>query len=151
MEDDINEYDMGYGWLKFCSNKKEYPITPRFYVNDPDAEILGQIKDLKEPGLVVKKFGNSISIFSAAPFLPSPVIRNILKEAGVHIYSNEEDQVYANSGYVGFTSLRNGKRKLLLPDKYDIYDAFTGKKLAGQVGKYEFTAKRAETRLFRLA
>ena len=47
-----------------------FRINPRFWSDDPKAQMLGMLEDVNKPGLVVKKVASWTSIYSSAP-IPS--------------------------------------------------------------------------------
>jgi hypothetical protein len=114
-----------------------FRISPRFYCDDPQAVILGTLAGLNKPGLAVKKQqGGWTSIYSSAPILPAALIRNILRAAGGHVYSNANDVVYANKNTLCIYSPAGKFRMVHLPQKSKVIDLLDGKILAD--GALEF-------------
>jgi hypothetical protein len=62
-----------------------FRINPRFWSDDPEAEVLGRLAGLDKPGLVVKKQPGWTSVYSSAAILPAALLRNIARAAGCHI------------------------------------------------------------------
>ena len=58
----------------------ETAIRPAFYVDDPQAQVLGVARSTGKPGLAVKDFGEWRSVYSSAPLLPWPLLRDIARE-----------------------------------------------------------------------
>jgi hypothetical protein len=137
-------------WMPFHTDTQDYQFTPVFYANDPDAEVIGQLKGLNQPGLVYKDLGNRKSVYSSAPMLQPEVLRNILENAGVHIYSRGHDLIYANDTYVSLTAYEAGERVLTLPQSRKISDALSGEVLAENSEQIAFDAQQYETRIFKL-
>jgi len=74
-------------------------IGPVFYCSDPDAITLGNLTykfTIVKPGFCIKEFKDWTSIYIAAPYVPSNVLRGIAKFSGVHIFSEGEDILYVN-------------------------------------------------------
>jgi hypothetical protein len=137
-------------WMSWPKDTGDYRFSPVFFGNDPDATVLGNLKGFNQPGLLFKDLGKRKSIYSSAPILHAPLLRNIFEQAGVHVYSKSNDLIYANNTFVSFTANQAGRQKLLLPKSSTLTDAFSGEKLAENVKSYEFEAKQYETRIFRL-
>lgn len=112
-------------------------IGPVFYCNDPDATTLGRLitphawRYIHElPVFCVKEFDNWKSIFIGVPNVPSNILRNIAKYAGVHIYSDYDDVVYANDNFLVVHTKHAGRRTLRLPKECDVYDLFKDESIA---------------------
>lgn len=115
-----------------------FRVSPRFYADDPEAAVLGTMgAGVDGPGLVVKEVDGFRSIFSGAPILPSSLLRGIAREAGVHIYSDAEDVVTANRGFLSIYAPRGGTRTVRLPDPATVVDLLEGDTLALDVTEFE--------------
>lgn len=101
--------------------------------------------------LAVKDMGDWTSIYSAVPNLPQGMIRNVLKQAGCHIFTESgSDVVYASSDHIALHSIFAGDRTVSLPDKFQVYDVFSGQTVAADADSFTVTLSGKETRLFRL-
>ena len=91
------------------------------------------------------------SVYSLMP-LTRYHLRAICKYAGVHIYSELDDQLFANESYVMLHSVKGGDKTIRLPGKsYTVTELYSGKKLG--TGVSVFTDKNVPagtTRLYRL-
>lgn len=131
-------------------------IGPMFYCNDPDARILGWVFTpavwfgQDAPGLTVKKYPDWTSIYAAVPNLPSKLLRNIARYAGVHIYGNENDVVFANDRIIAIHTRHPGRRDVQLPRYCDVYELLSEKQLAKNVSHYELDMEKNETCLLRI-
>lgn len=124
-----------------------------FSVQDGDAITLGT---LDSPGqeavtLASKKMRGWTSYYTITPVLPPLFYRELARLAGVHIYNDRDEALYANRSYLTVAANQAGPRTLHLPQKSDVFDPFTGAKL--HAGVIEFTHEFAatETGIFRLA
>jgi hypothetical protein len=128
-----------------------FSISPRFYSEDPDATILGTLGGVNKPGLVVKKQPDGwTSVYSAAPILPAALLRNIITEAGGHIYTTQNDVVYANKSALCIYSPSGGMRTVRLPGKMKVTDLMTGKVLADGASEFLINLQRNESVLYSL-
>jgi hypothetical protein len=126
-------------------------VSPAFYADDPDAVVLGIAESTGRPGLVVKELAGWRSIYSAAPVLSWQMMRNIARWAGVHLYNEQGDMVWANDRFVVIYSQEAGRRTIHFPDAFDVEDAYTETQLATRVHQIEIEMKRFETRLLILS
>jgi len=127
-------------------------VAPLFYVDDPEARILGQVVYSQgncRPGFALKEFAGWRSVYSAAPNLPSNLLRNIARWAGVHIYSDAGDVLYANKSFLGVHTLAGGRRVFKLPSRATAtYDVFAKKVIAGRAAEFEAVLEPGSTVLY---
>ncbi len=107
-----------------------FRISPRFWSDDPEAEVLGRLAGLDKPGLVVKKQPGWTSVYSSAPILPAALLRNIARAAGCHIYSDANDVVYANRNVLCVYAPGGGTRTIRLPHKSKVVDLLENRTVA---------------------
>ena len=82
------------------------------------------------------------------PTLTVAEIRTFLKASGVHLYTEEEDVVYAGNGYLGLHSATGGTKRLKLPGVFRIRPIF-GTDIPEQVtDTLSFVLKENGTALF---
>jgi hypothetical protein len=132
----------------FPNSREEFKFSPIFYSSDPQAQTLGVIRANKQPGLVTTKWGAGNVVYSAAPLMPAKLIRNIASESGVHIYSEDDDLVYANNIFLFITSRTSGMKKLKLPSTCNITDALSGEKISMNCQEFSISMNKNETRIF---
>ena len=134
------------------------PIGPLFHLEDPEATTLGQVVyslGRCKPGFGVKTFqgdepaGSWSSVYLAAPDLPAPVLRGIARFAGVHLYNEDGDVLYATPELLSVHSVAGGKRTFHLPKPVEVvYDLFNKQVLAKQVRIFEVELPPRSTALF---
>jgi hypothetical protein len=127
-----------------------FRVSPRFYSDDPQAQVLGTLAGLDKPGLVMKKQNGWTSIYSAAPILPAALIRGFARAAGVHIYSDAGDVVYADRNYVAIYAPGGGTRTVRLPRKGRVTDAVEEKVLAESSAEVVVKMAANETKILRV-
>lgn len=125
----------------------EFP-GPIFYADDPDAQVLSRLKDFDKPGLVRKEVGDWTSIFCASPNLPPALLRFFAARAGVHLYSDGLDGLYANRFMLCVHSSAAGARMLRSPAPTDWYDPFADEVVARGASELSLNLAQHETRLF---
>lgn len=128
-----------------------FTISPRFYADDSGAEVLGTLAGVNQPGLVVKEQpGGWKSVWSGAPIIPAPLLRNIITEAGGHIYTSSGDVVSANRSSLAIYSPEGGMRMIKLPEKLKVTNLLTGRVLADGAFEFPYTFAENESALFAL-
>lgn len=124
---------------------------PVVSIGDTGASVLGTYSDGNGTSLAVKNMGTWTSIYSAVPELPAQLLTNILKQAGVHVYSDDRDDiVYANGEYLAIHCRYGGEKTLTLPQNYSVYDVFNGKTISQNTNTITMNAEENSTTLFRL-
>jgi hypothetical protein len=118
------------------------PISPLFAINDPQVEALGYYKDSQTVAVAQKKQAGYTVVYSALPLRDPDLMRRLFREAGAHIYNDDNDVIIAGGGIVCLATkegaggkrtlrLRNGKEVELemAPASPVILDAQTGNSL----------------------
>ena len=100
-------------WVRIC------------YADDSEATVLGKLAN-GQPGLVVKKFDNWTAVYSAAPMLPTKLLRNIAQAAGAHLYIDTPDVVWATREMLAVCVKEPGRREIRLPRTATVKNLYTG-------------------------
>ncbi|MBI4026928.1 MAG: hypothetical protein HY360_18225 [Verrucomicrobia bacterium] len=127
-------------------------LDPLFLVDAPDATTLGCGGDVHDtsPAFAVKRLADWTSVYCSVPALPPLVIRNIAREAGVHIYSDMNDFVAANNWLLTVCASCDGPRTIHLPRKATVIDAMTDAVVARATDHFEATMKYGETGIWKM-
>ncbi|MCS7222152.1 MAG: beta-galactosidase [Anaerolineae bacterium] len=127
-------------------------LGPIFHLEPYGATILGNVvysQGRCRPGFGVRVFPEWTSVYVAAPNIPAPVLRGIARYAGVHIYSEAGDVLYAAPQLLGVHTLAGGERVFKLPKRVEVvYDLFAGKIIAQDAGQFQVTLPPASTALY---
>ena len=127
-------------------------LGPVFHLEDPDARILGQVvysEGRCRPGLGVKVFPEWSSIYVAAPNIPAPVLRGLARFAGVHLYSEAGDVLYATPELLSVHTVAGGPRSFSLPRKVErVYDLFNQVELGRDVERIDTVLPPRSTTLY---
>jgi hypothetical protein len=130
-------------------------LAPIFHVDDPAARVLGEVVYSQgncRPGFAVKELPGWRSVYSAAPNLPAPVLRAVARWAGVHIYSDDGDVLYANRSLLGVHTLGGGARTFRLPRRAaTVVDLFTDRTLAREADSFEVVLEPRSTALYAIS
>jgi hypothetical protein len=106
------------------------------------------------PGLGVKTFNAGTadewhSVYSATPNIPSPVLRGVARYAGVHLYNEEGDVLYATPRFVAAHTVKGGPRTFKLPQPAEVvYDLYNRKQLGQNTAEFCTQLPPASTALF---
>ena len=73
---------------------------------------------------------------------------NVLKESGVHVFSNTGDPLEANESLIVLHARTPGKKTIKLKRKADILDIYENKIIAKNTNIFEFNAQLHETKVF---
>lgn len=97
-------------------------LYPLFYAEE--GEVLGRFCENQLPAFVTKQCDGYTSVFCGTKLLQSEVIRNVARASGCHIYSDENDVLYANRNFVTIHAAKAGEKCIHLPKAcfpYELY------------------------------
>lgn len=121
---------------------------PRLYVADPDAAPLARFEDDGKVALAWKPVHGAPWLYSAAPVVPSAVLRNAARLAGAHLFSERDDWISANRSFVAVHARSDGERRFSLAAAADVVDLVSGSTLARGAMSFAASLRRGETGLF---
>jgi hypothetical protein len=91
------------------------------------------------------------SVFAPEPNLSAGVLRELARKAGVHIYSEFDEPLYASARYVALHTASGGKRTLRLPSAYRrVRELFSGRIVAENASRVEDELPAPATVLYAL-
>ena len=91
------------------------------------------------------------SVYSPKPNVPADILRSLAREAGVHIYWESEEPLYANDRLIALHTIEGGPRTVVLPKKFRrIYEVFSGRVVAENADRFEDTLTAPCTMLYEL-
>ncbi|MGO8747891.1 MAG: hypothetical protein ACLQNE_18100 [Thermoguttaceae bacterium] len=122
-----------------------------FSVDDPEAVTLGHLEGRKEVALAMKQLADWTSTYTLNPVLPAAFLRALARSAGVHLFNDRDDTLYASRNYLAVNADGSGQRTLCFPGSADLFDAFTGHPLAKRVTSFSHDFRDKETLLIRYA
>lgn len=125
-------------------------VAPVFSPDDPKATVLGTFHETTMPALAMRRFRDWTSIYSAAPSLPTPLLRAFAIDAGVHLYVDTEDVVYANASFLGLHGNDAGRRTLRFRRPVRVRDVDTDRVLADEASTLDVELPEKSTALFEI-
>lgn len=96
----------------------------------------------------VLKTGCGTSVFSGVWSLDVPFIRDVLRRAGVHVYSETSDPIEANDALVALHARFPGHKTIHLPRKATVLDVFNRRIVARDADTFSFSATLHSSWLF---
>ena len=124
--------------------------APTFYVDDPSVTIIGKMDVIDKAGFCVKDMGNWTSVYVGASVITAEILRNICRYAGVHIYSDTEDVLYANKHFVVISTREAGKKTIKLPRRTDVYEIYENRLVGKNITEFTETLPAKVTRIYLL-
>jgi len=123
-------------------------IGPIIYVDDPEATVLGEVSILDQPGFCVKEMDGWTSVYCAAPMINQYLMRNIAREAGVHIWSNSDDVILPGRSIVMMHADIGGEKVIHLPTPTDVYECYDGRLIGKNLTEIRATMKAHDTKIY---
>ncbi len=101
--------------------------------------------------LVSKDMDGWVSVFAPKPNLPAAVLHDLAQQAGVHVYSQAHEPLYANARFLAAHSLDGGDRTYHLPRTCArVTELFSGRVVAENAGEFTDRLNAPDTVLYRL-
>lgn len=138
------------GWNPEQVVGRDILVQPSFWVDDPSVTVHGRLANGK-PGLVSKRGDGWTCYYSVAFDLPPTVVRNLAREAGVHIWVDSDDAVYTDGRYLGLHASRDGIKTIRLPRPARARELISGKPSEVKGGDLTLEMRRGETVLLEFA
>jgi len=95
-----------------------------------DLTVLGHFEESGLPALVAGPCGEGYAVHASVPLLPASFFRAAAKRAGVHLYVDTEDVIWASRELLTVSVGEGGPRTLRMPREAILTDLWTNKKLA---------------------
>jgi len=111
----------------------EGSVGPVFFVDDPSAEILGYLANTREPAFAIRDHGDWKSLYLATLNFGPALFRNLTRFAGVHVWCDSDDVVYANRSLLCLHTASSGEKALRLPAAAYVTDLWSGEKISTPV------------------
>ena len=94
--------------------------------------------------------GKGMGVFSGVWSLDVPFIRDVMRRAGVHLYSDTSDPMEANDALVALHARFPGRKSVRLPRRASVLDVFGRRIVAHDADAFSFDAPLHSTSLFYL-
>ena len=136
----------------YMNREKNSKVTlyPLFYADDKDASTVARLCENALPALSVKECDGYTAIYCASRYIGSDVMRGIARFAGVHLYLENDDVVYACESFVTVHSSRTETKKIKLPKQVSAYEVYEKKYYSHKSDEIVCDMKLGETKTFKL-
>jgi len=150
----LRETDSGDGNLLIEGTGESFAaghphLSPTLAVADDRARVLARYADGGEVAIASRNMGDWTSVYCGVLQMPTSLLRDLAREAGVHIYSDQGDIVAAGNGFVGLHACSEGRKTWRMPAECRLEDVSTGEAF-GPAGEFTFEMRRGDTRLLRV-
>jgi hypothetical protein len=123
---------------------------PTFFVDDPQATVLGESVQTGRAALAVKDTNGFRSIYSEAPLLPWRLVQNIARDAGAHFYTSDGDMVWANESFLTLYAQYDGEHTIAFRRPTDVMDVWHDRKIARSATEVTLRLSQCTTALLQL-
>lgn len=115
-----------------------------------DGKVLAVYENSDTPAVVKKDCGGFVSVYSAVGDMPSSLLKDIARDAGVFIYSDTTDLVYVNSNIISVCSDTDGDVTVNMPKDGTLSEMFDGGDVEVKNGKFTLNMRRGEVKMFKI-
>jgi hypothetical protein len=99
-------------------------------------KLTGIPREAKE--LTTRQMDGWRSVYSPKPNVPASTLRRLAREAGAHIYWENEEPLYANRRLIALHTIEGGCRTVVLPKKCRrVTELFSGRVVAENASRFE--------------
>lgn len=126
------------------------PVTPLFAAADATAaETLATWPD-GSAAVAMRQTADGWSLFVGPPGLTSPLLRLAARKAGVHLFTQQDCNVYASGPYVVLHAAQDGPLVIDTGRRSEIVDLLSRQRI-GQGARVTVELKKGDTRILRVA
>ena len=125
-------------------------LNPGFYVDDPNATVLGRYCCNGKAALAMVETNGVRSVYCATAVVRSDLLASIAEWAGCHLYLHGDDVLYANESFVAIHANSDGRRTIRLKRKCSPYELYEKRFYGHDVDRFEVELKLGETRMWSL-
>lgn len=122
--------------------------NPFFYVDDPQAQVLGRYCINDKAALAMREYKGFTSVYCGAQILRSELIASLAEYAGCHLYTHTDDCLYANENFVTVHAKDSGKRTLYFKKPCDPYEVYEKRYYGRAVTELEIEMRTGQTLMF---
>jgi len=125
-------------------------IEPRFACYYSGVDVMAPLHGTQQGGLAALRTSDGTVVWSAAPNIPSSILRDLALDAGVHMYADPGNAVYACKELVAIRANKSGRQTIYLPTATDAYDCFSGESVGRNSDEVTLTLQEGDTALLYL-
>ncbi|GHV28759.1 hypothetical protein AGMMS4952_13270 [Spirochaetia bacterium] len=126
--------------------------NPFFYIEeDGEAEILGRYCINDKPAYAIKPYKGFTSVYCAAQILRSDLIQSLAEYAGCHLFSHNDDCIYANENFVTVHAKDSGERRISFKKPVSPWEVYQRRSYGSNITEITLDMRLGETLMFCLA
>lgn len=125
--------------------------NPGFYIDDPEATILGRYCCDGRPAMAMTEHTGFKSIYCAAHVLRSDMLASIANYAGCHLFTQTDDVLYANENFVAIHASSDGHKTIRFKEVCSPFEVYECRYYGKNVNEIELDMKLGETKMWSLS
>lgn len=126
------------------------PVLPDVTIEPaPGDVVMARLEDGR-PGVVMHREPEYQVFWSLAPCVPAALLREMIALSGGHIYNYSGEIVAADTRYIAVHAASDGAKRIYVPGKGALKDAFTDEVLEGNETYTELRMHFGETRMLEI-
>ena len=142
-------------WLNVSSymndvRKCKVDLYPGLFAKNGEGESIAHFLDTGAPAITIKDNGDFTAIYYGSKQISANIVRELARLAGVHIYCDSDDVLYANNSYITFHAATSGKKRITLPRASTLKEVYSGEIYCENSSECEFELLKGETLMFEI-
>lgn len=133
-------------WLG--SSLKPPYANPCFYIDDPEAEVLGKYLINGKTALAMKQYRGFTSVYCAPQILRAELIASLAEYSGCHLFLHQDDCLYANENFVTVHAKDTGKRTIYFKKPCNPFEVYEKRFYGHNVTQIEVDMELGDTLMF---
>ncbi len=126
-------------------------LNPVFFVDDPEAEIIGRYCSDGKVALAVSYKHGFPSVYCTAQVLRSDLLASLAEWSGCHLFTRTDDVLYANENFAAVHANSDGRREIRFKRPCSPYEVYERRFYGHNVSSIEVEMKLGETKMWSLA
>lgn len=125
-------------------------LDPRPVIIDPEATVIARYADGAGVAVAARDVGGAHVIYCASVRVSVPLMRNVARAAGAHVYIDSGDGVYTDGQYLAIHAASDGEKVVTLPSPRRIVDVRSGEVVAEHADRIIRPMRHGETMFLEL-
>ncbi len=122
--------------------------NPCFYIDDPEAEVLGRYLINGKAAFAMKSYRGFTSVYCAAQILRSELLASLAEYSGCHLFLHQDDCLYANENFVTVHAKDTGRKTIFFKQPCSPYEVYEKRFYGRHVTRIEVEMRLGETKMF---
>jgi hypothetical protein len=123
-------------------------LNPGFYIDDPDAIVLGRYCHNNKPAMAMKEMDGFTSIYCATQVLRSDMLASLANFSGCHLFMHQDDVLYANENFVAVHAKDDGVKTVYFKKPCSPYEVYEKKYYGHNVERIDVDMKLGDTKMW---